>query len=385
MKILILVTCFCLFLTACQNSAGPAHQTATHQHNEHSNKDAAENINYRLDFRSEPATLLAGEAAKMIFTLADLNGGVIKDLEIVHEKPMHLIVVSEDLSEFYHLHPEPQADGSLAAGFTFPNGGKYRLYADFTPKGAARSVRDFGVQVSGGLGPVRELKADGKREQTLDGVRVVMEAGELESNKETQLNFTVYDAVSSEFATGIEKYLGEAAHFVVISQDLKNFLHAHPINADNVKAGEARMANIPPNSAFGAHVTFPTDGLYKVFVEFKRAGKVTVAPFVVEVKKGKADRVMETAKIPAGAYKITIGKDGFAPGEITLNRNAFQKLAFLRVDAENCADEIMIKDLNIRKKLPVGEVVVIDIPQETTGVLNFACGMDMYRGKVIIQ
>jgi Cupredoxin-like domain len=385
MRKLIILMIVCLFLAACQKKADHANHQTEHQHTENANKGATDVGNYRLDFRSEPQSLTAGEQVKFILTLKDLQGAGVKELEIVHEKPMHLIVVSEDLNEFYHIHPEPQADGSLTTNFTFPNGGKYRLYADFKPKGAAQSVRDFPLQVSGNISPPQELKADGVREKTVDGVRVVMESGELESNKETTLNFTLYDAVSSEFASGIEKYLGESAHFVIISQDLKNFVHAHPVSMENVKANDARMANVPPNSVFGAHVTFPTDGLYKIFVEFKRSGKVSVAPFVVNVKKGGSDKILENAKIPEGAFKIVVSREGFTPKEVSLNKNNFQKLAFLRVDADNCADEVVFPELNITKKLPVGEVVTVELPADKTGELNFTCGMKMYKGKVIIQ
>jgi hypothetical protein len=46
----------------------------------------------------------------------------------VHEQAIHLLVVSEDLSEFYHLHPEQEADGRFRLVYTFPQAGHYRLY-----------------------------------------------------------------------------------------------------------------------------------------------------------------------------------------------------------------------------------------------------------------
>ena len=72
-------------------------------------------------------------------------------------------------------------------------------------------------------------------------------------------------------------------------------------------------------------------------------------------------------EIPKDAYKITVSKAGFTPGEITLDRSKFSKLAFLRTDSENCGNEIVFKDLNITKKLPVGEVVLVDLPENLKG------------------
>src|SRR5205807_5720588 len=63
------------------------------------------------------------------------NEEVCRDLAIVHEHPLHLIVVSSDLTFFDHVHPTPQPDGSLAIDYAFPKAGRYVLFADITPKG----------------------------------------------------------------------------------------------------------------------------------------------------------------------------------------------------------------------------------------------------------
>ncbi|MFS0593189.1 hypothetical protein AB1L05_16505 [Cytobacillus horneckiae] len=36
------------------------------------------------------------------------------ELEVSHEKLMHLIVVSSDLKEYHHLHPEDQHEGGYS-------------------------------------------------------------------------------------------------------------------------------------------------------------------------------------------------------------------------------------------------------------------------------
>ena len=352
---------------------------------------------YKAEIKAEPAAIKANEPTKLVLTIKNEKGETSKDLQIVHEKPMHLIVVSEDLAEFYHIHPEVQADGSLMVNFTFPNGGKYFLYADYTPKGASQIVDKLPVEVAGNNRAAVPLKADEKLEKTVENLRVVMKPdAELESNKELLLNFSVTDAATNKPVTDLENYLGEKAHFVVISQDLKDYVHAHPMSMDNVKSehkdnadtenkkDEKLMANAEMPTV-SAHVTFPNSGIYKIFVEVKRQGKVIAIPFVVDVKKGKAEKVLTDIKIPDGAFKIVVSKDGFTPNEVALSGEKGVKLAFIRVDAENCADEVVFKDLNIRKKLPVGEVVTIEIPKGKTGDVNFACGMDMMKGKVVIQ
>ncbi|HEX9961713.1 MAG TPA: cupredoxin domain-containing protein, partial [Pyrinomonadaceae bacterium] len=59
--------------------------------------------------------------------------------------------------------------------------------------------------------------------------------------------------------------------------------------------------------------------------------------------------------------------------------------AFFRADAENCGDQIVFKDLNIKKNLPVGGVTVIDIPTEQEKTITFTCGMNMYKGRIVVE
>lgn len=382
-----------LVLAGCE--ARNENLTQSPQNSNNANTQTTYRGSHRVEFKSDPAEVKAGEKTNLIFSVKKESGEITRDLEIVHEKPMHLIIVSDDLNEFYHQHPEPQADGRLLVNFTFPNGGRYRLYTDFKPKGGEPAVQNFPLQVAGPERAPQILKPDEKPEKTIEGLKVAMNSdAELESNKELLLNFTVTDAVTNEPVTDLENYLGEKAHFVIISRDLREFVHAHPVSTDGLKEEhkhdtntepENKLMTPPANSTIAAHVQFPGAGIYKIFVEIKRGGKVFTAAFVVEVKQGKTEKILSDVKIPDGAIKVVVSKDGFTPEEISLPKDQPAKLAFVRVDEENCADEVVFKDLNITKKLPVGEVVLVDIPAGKTGEINFACGMDMFKGKVIVQ
>ncbi len=148
---------------------------------------------------------------------------------------------------------------------------------------------------------------------------------------------------------------------------------------------DEKLVNADASSIVSAHVTFPKPSIYRIWAQFKRGGKVTTVPFTFEVKKGEAEKILESAQIPKGAFKIVVSKDGFTPQEISFKKGQPLQLAFYRVDEENCGSEVVFKDLNIKKSLPVGKVVVVDIPTDKAGEISFACGMDMYKGKIIIQ
>jgi hypothetical protein len=226
-----------VFLTACGNVA--TSQTANNSNKAIVTNGAATDEDtpvtidshrtFRVDYKSEPAEIQAGTPVTLSFTVKDKQGATVKDLSIVHEKPIHLLVVSKDLAEFYHIHPEQQADGSYRVTHTFPNGGDYKLYADFTPQGAVQVVEQIDVKVSGAERAKVELVPDEKLEKIVDGLKVVMKpSAEIKAGQELMLNFQAFDAKSGKPVTDLQNYLGELAHFVIISEDMKGFCSRAP-------------------------------------------------------------------------------------------------------------------------------------------------------------
>jgi len=371
-------------------------------------------VKFSADFKTTPVEVKAGEPAELSFTVKNEKGEVVKDLPIVHEKPLHLLVVSDDLAEYYHIHPEPQADGSYRVSFTFPDAGNYKLYADYTPKDSSQVVDTFPLKVAGTERARVDLKPDEKLEKTVDGLRFEMKPdAELTAGKELMLNFNVSDAKTRRPVTDLEKYLGEYAHFVIISQDLSRFVHAHPMSkAEHADGGHdmknmgavdqkvdeskphshddknaGKGATMQSSSEVAAHTTFPKSGLFKIFAQFQRAGKVITVPFVVNIKEGAKASVKSVSEVqfPADAKRVILSKDGYEPDTVTFKKGEPMKIAFYRSDEENCGGEVVFKELKIAKKLPVGEVVVVDLSDMKGSEVSFACGMNMYKGKVLVQ
>src|SRR5205085_7578855 len=75
----------------------------------------------------------------------------LRNLAVVHEQPMHVIIVSHDLWYFDHVHPEPaDANGVFKLRYTFPRDGRYLLFADLTPKGNRSQVFRVPLEVRAG-------------------------------------------------------------------------------------------------------------------------------------------------------------------------------------------------------------------------------------------
>ncbi len=358
---------------------------------------------YRAEFKTEPANIEAGKETKLIFTVKDKQGAVVKDLPLVHEKPMHLLAVSRDLAEFYHIHPEPQADGSYAVAHTFPNGGTYRLYADFTPKDSKQVVEQIDLKVAGAERAKVALTPDTKFEKAVDGLKIVMKPqGEIKAGNELMLEFAAFDEKTNKPATDLQNYLGELAHFVIISEDMQDFVHAHPMSKsehDSMKktdAGDHKAdghthgtekveTKSESQSEVAAHTAFPRSGLYKIWAQFQRDDQIITVPFTVNVKADNQKAEIKAANVPAGAVKVTVSKNGYEPSEIKLEKGKPVKLAFYRAAAENCGGEVVFSKLNITRKLPVGETVLVEFTPEEAGEISFACGMNMMKGKVLVQ
>lgn len=249
----------------------------------------------RAEFRSDPATVRAGGPVTLIITVKDDKGNVVRDLQVVHEKMMHLIVVSADLSEFAHVHPQQTEKGSFQIAHTFLYGGEYRLFADFKPPHGGPMIEKFTLHVDGSARPTTAL-VEGARSVEQDGLRFTMAIDKpLRVGEAAMLNFAVNDARTGKPVTDLQPYLGALAHFVIISQDGADFLHAHPMEQNAKTAShehgghEAKAhqhgANLASDSEVSAHTSFPRAGLYKLWAQFQRNGRVMTAAFVVRAGK----------------------------------------------------------------------------------------------------
>jgi plastocyanin domain-containing protein len=88
---------------------------------------------------------------------------------------------------------------------------------------------------------------------------------------------------------------------------------------------------------------------------------------------------------PPGSVLVTISMIGFDPAVIDAKAGQPLKLAFFRPNAANCAREVVFPDLGIRKELPPGQTVVVDITPPKSGTLSFECGMKMLKGQLIVR
>jgi len=118
---------------------------------------------------------------------------------------------------------------------------------------------------------------------------------------------------------------------------------------------------------------------------------VISAAFVLTAACGNHEHETTAEKPPVqieigdAPVRITVSKNGFEPKTLGVKKGHRIKLEFLRTDEENCGEEIVFPAQEIRKPLAVGEVVPVELTAAETGEIGFTCGMDMLRGKIVVQ
>jgi hypothetical protein len=217
-----------------------------------------------LKLALERTDLPRGRATELRFRIVGSDGQPVRDFEVEHEKRMHLIVVRRDGQGFQHLHPELGAGGVWRTRLTLPDAGAYRVFADFKHDDEARTLAaDLTVD---GAADYRALPEPAATAQT-DGYDVRLDVGALRAGREAELRFSV---TRDGQTVQTEPYLGAGGHLVALREGDLAYLHVHP-----EEHGEA----------VSFRTEFPSEGRYRLYLQFKHEGRVHTAEFTQEVTR----------------------------------------------------------------------------------------------------
>lgn len=82
---------------------------------------------------------------------------------------------------------------------------------------------------------------------------------------------------------------------------------------------------------------------------------------------------------------LTVTSKGFEPASIQVKAGQPLRLLVTRKTERTCATDIVVKDYGIRRALPLNRAVEVRLTPQRTGVIRYACAMDMIAGQLIVQ
>ena len=237
---------------------------------------------FTLHVESSPRVLKAGVPTTFTFSVHHpLTGAQAKNFAIMHDKLFHLFVVSRDMEEFAHVHPEFRPDGSFTIQHTLPKPGHYVLFSDFLALGGGAQIATTPLVTVGVTDDIMSsqarLKPDLPWVRTAAGVKVEItnQQSEFIGGEEIDLILRFSDEKTGAPITDLQRYLGAFGHLLILSEDMTEYVHAHP--REETQPDPNAPATGGPEVLFDA--LLPKPGRYKAWLQFQRKDVLSTVSF----------------------------------------------------------------------------------------------------------
>ncbi|MFD4442589.1 hypothetical protein ACFWPK_22740 [Nocardia sp. NPDC058519] len=231
------------------------------------------------------------------FRILGPDGSPVTEFDPIHDRELHLIVARRELTGFWHVHPQREADGTWAIRLELPEAGAYRVFTDIAPRALGRTITlgaDLAIAGHYAPQPVPAIA----RATEVDGYDVTVD-GELRAEGDL-LTLTVRK--NGEPVTDLQPYLAAFGHLVILRAGDLAYIHVHP-------NGEPGDGITPSGSEITFHTAVPGPGTYRLFLDFQHNNVVRTAAFTLAVPPL---RVFEPG---SGATPAALAADGVARGK----------------------------------------------------------------------
>ena len=148
---------------------------------------------------------------------------------------------------------------------------------DFKPKDGIQTIVAFKLNVAGNpMHNLIPLVNDRQYTKNIDGEYQVSLTipKEIKANEDVDITFGISNVFGNPI-TDLEPLMGAGGHSVIVSKDVRQFLHVHP--SDEVQS------NWRGGPAVSFKTNFANSGLYKVWGQFQHQGRTITADFILEV------------------------------------------------------------------------------------------------------
>ncbi len=114
-------------------------------------------------------------------------------------------------------------------------------------------------------------------------------------------------------------------------------------------------------------------------------GGVVLIAFVLWYFFGKREAVAaRTSESGVQEIMVTV-KGGYDPDVIVVKQGKPVRLDFYRDETASCSEQVIFGDFGIAKDLPAFKTTPIQFVPDKAGEFTFTCGMNMMRGKLIVE
>lgn len=101
---------------------------------------------------------------------------------------------------------------------------------------------------------------------------------------------------------------------------------------------------------------------------------------------GRHEEAAGDATVSGNDQEATVVVNGgYSPSTVVLKKGIPAKVNFDMKDSTACLSHVVFQQLGVDKDLTKQPVTTVEIPTDKAGEFNFACGMDMFHGKVIVK
>jgi hypothetical protein len=253
--------------------------SAVNGQHDHSAHESGPAVSAAKSFQAElsvPSEISQEQIFPLTILIKDEKGRHVTKFETFQEKLMHLIVVSDDLGFFRHLHPDYKGKGSFFTETALPDTGAYTLFSDYKPENSVEQLSVLKLRIKGEVRSPADPDTK-ETEKIVGDVKVSMDYSPktVKMNEETTITFDLKMISDDSPVKGLQPYLGEKAHLVIIRKsgllNVNDFIHAHAMTE-----GEASVIKFMTK--------FPAAGDYKLWLQFNYKNEVVTADFWINAE-----------------------------------------------------------------------------------------------------
>jgi hypothetical protein len=258
--------------TAFAQDSHEGHDHAGHDHSQHEGE--AELIITPIS----PKQLTAGEKNEVSLYIQDSKAKPVdvSQFEVVHTKPVHLLIIEPGLKDYHHEHPTQKAKGMYGFSFTPNTACGYRMWADVQLKGGHQHY--YPVDIKGA--EVCDVPID-------KSVNLETSSQGYDFKLALESDLTIGSAVLASLMISkdgrpvdfLEPVMGAFAHMVGFYEDYESIAHIHPMGKepteDSERGGPSLRFHIEPEQA----------GYLKLFAQVQIDGKQVFVPFGLMIEE----------------------------------------------------------------------------------------------------